>query len=317
MKHNLSIVAAFALGFLFFRAEGAFAIGMVTDPIVVNDILRGQEVSRVVRVLNTEENVDVVYQLKTFGKIQEWTTYYETGDLNNPITKVKVPAGQYYDLVAKFKVPSDIDNGSYEGEIAIYLEADTAPNSEKVQMEIVQGLRKKVTINVSDIVSLDFSSSVLPLKYKISQGEPLEIKVTYNNKGNVLIMPDLAVKITNKETNEIIHDAIYPFPVDKIKYVGIYEKQTLPLIKWPTDNIAPGKYKVELGVLIDKKSYYNNYFDLLITDREIYSASLVSAIGNKPFIFVSVALSLILGIPLIIALLKARKGKAINDGKIM
>src|SRR3989344_4711533 len=69
--------------------QNVFAIGMMTQPIVVKDILRGQETMVTLNLLNSEKK-EVTYGLKGEGQVASWVNFYniEDKDLKTPIKEI-------------------------------------------------------------------------------------------------------------------------------------------------------------------------------------------------------------------------------------
>ncbi|MCL5009216.1 MAG: hypothetical protein M1400_02635, partial [Patescibacteria group bacterium] len=57
------------------KAGNAAAIGMITEPIVIDSMLRGGEVSKTVTVFNPQKT-EAVYLFGSDGGITGWVTFY-------------------------------------------------------------------------------------------------------------------------------------------------------------------------------------------------------------------------------------------------
>lgn len=246
--------------FLMVIPISTFAIGMMTKPIVFENVLRGQTVEETLTVLNSDDQ-DIIYQLSASGEIKEWTKFYQKDDKNleNPITEISVPANSKLNLIVAFTIPEDTPNGTYTGEVAIATVPGTG-NKEKMSVSIAQRVSRQVSIAVTDKEILDFDTSIIPNKYSLASGDPLIIKVIYTNNGNVSIKPDIHLKIIRIKTGEVIHNAIYPYPENEAA-VKPFERKILPeFIKWQTAGYPKERYRAEIEVLLNGKKYFEKSF---------------------------------------------------------
>ena len=225
-------------------------IGQVTKPIVIKDVLRGQEVTTSLHLINSEDK-EVVYELRAEGEIADWASFYEISDreLKNPINKIKIPPNSHLNVIVKFKIPNDIPNGEYKGEAVIL----TVPEAEEKGVSIRLRVGRGISIIVTDKEILKFDTAIIPLKYGIGKNEPLKIKVIYNNQGNVYIKPDIQLKIIQLSTGKVVHNAIYPYPEGENPVKPFERKVFENLIEWPTTGQENGRYKAEIKVLLDNK----------------------------------------------------------------
>ena len=131
--------------------QNAFAIGMMTQPIVIKDILRGQESLATLNLINSEDK-EVTYGLKAEGQIATWVTFYgaQDKDLKNPITDTKVPVKKVTDVRVKFNVPKDAPNGKYTGQLLVFVVADGQIKTDQASVNLAQRVGRDVTITVTD-----------------------------------------------------------------------------------------------------------------------------------------------------------------------
>ena len=257
-RNILILITVFLLGVILpLRSLG---IGMMTKPIVFENVLRGQTVEEDLIVLNTE-NAPIVYKLIAEGEIKGWAKFYEENDkdLKNPIQEVTVPPNSKYKLIAAFTVPEDTPNGTYTGEVAIS-SSPGQKSDQGITVSVAQRVGRKVSITVTDKEILDFNASIIPNKYALASGDPLIIKAIYRNNGNVLIKPDIHLKIVRIETGETVHNAIYPYPEEEEAVKPYSRKVFDELIKWQTAGQPKGRYRAEIKVLLNGKTYFEKSF---------------------------------------------------------
>lgn len=251
------IVILLTLGFLL--PQSVFGIGQMTKPIVFKDVLRGQEVQEILVLFNSEGK-EAVYKLEAEGEIKDWTTFYSISDIKNPIKEIKIPAKSQIKALAKFKAPNDAPNGTYAGEVAIFSLPEPVEGKKGVAVGVGLRVDRDVSIAVTDKEVNKFETTIIPLKYGVKSNEPLKIKVIYDNQGNTAIKPDIHLKITQLSAARMIHSAIYPYPENETAVKPLERKIFPALIEWPTAGQENGKYKAELKILLNGKTYQETSF---------------------------------------------------------
>jgi len=245
-----------------------FGIGQMSEPIIINDALRSQEMRETISVTNSE-NKKINIQLNVEGQIADWATFYEIDDkqLSNPITKLTLPELNSAQATVLFKIPIDVPNGTYTGAInAISMPLENSESSINNSLVTVgQKIGRDVTITITDNEIFKMEASVFPLQYEVPVGRSLDIKAIYNNQGNVAIKPEIQLKISNIDTGIISHNAIYPYPENE-KPIRAFEAREFPeIIKWQTTGQPEGKYHAYVKVMLngDVIKEENFQFDII------------------------------------------------------
>lgn len=290
-----------------------FAIGMMTEPIVIENILRGQETSATLTLFNSGEK-EVVYGLKAEGQIADWVSFYKNDDkdLQNPITEINMPIGDFLDLKIKFSIPKDMPNGEYTGEILAFLASGVAIQDEQTSVSVSQQVSRNVTITVTDKEIVQLKATFIPATYDISSGKPLNIRVLYDNQGNIAVKPDFQLKITKEGAT--IYNAIFPYPEEEEAVRGYATKEISP-IEWQTAGQENGSYRAELKVFLNGKEVQGESFGFTIGyfKDDMWWTSAVSFLGGgNIFLGWIVAGAILLAI---IALIKILEKKGINFEK--
>lgn len=248
------VILSTIIASIFLLPQLSFAIGQMTKPIVLENVLRGQEVIETLYLFNSGGK-EVIYQLKADGQIADWPSFYKFEDKNleNPITEIQIPAQSRLEIIVKFAIPKDTANGTYNGVVVIIEMPEAEEEKKGISAAVGASIGREVSITVTDKEILKFETTIIPEKYGVGKGEPLKIKVIYNNQGNVSIKPNLHLKITQLNTGKVVHNAIYPYPEDE-KPVKPFERKEFPsLIEWQTAGQENGKYKAEIKVLLNGK----------------------------------------------------------------
>jgi len=261
MKKIIFVIATILL-FSFISTQSVHAIGMITEPIVVKDILRGQETSATLSLLNSEDK-EVTYGLKAEGQVADWADFYSVDDKNfeNPITEIKMPAKKYVNVNVKFKVPEDAPNGEYTGEVLVFLTSSGEIKSDESAVSVSQQIGLDVAITVTDKETVHLTASFIPSTYDVQKGKPLKIRVLYDNQGNVAVKPDLQLKIIKEGT--AVYNAIFPYPEGE-EAARAYAIREISPIEWQTTGQGNGRYRAELKVFLNGEEIQSKSFGFTI-----------------------------------------------------
>lgn len=227
------------------------AIGQTTEPIVMENALRGEEFEQQMIIINTEGdtmNID----LSARGDIENWVTFYKPNDLENPIDSIILEAtDQTANVIAVFSVPEDTSNGEYTGFVGVAKGSENESNQEGSSTSVSQKIDRVVAITVTDQEIINLAVSVIPEKYDLTKDEPLKVRLIYDNQSNVSLSPQVEFKI--KQGENIFYNAIFPYPNNepKVRPSSQYE---IPAIEIATSGLEKGKYTVELNFLHNNES---------------------------------------------------------------
>jgi len=270
---SLSLLFSMSL----FPIKAIFAIGQITEPIIFQDVLRGQQMKAVLTLLNSEQK-DVVYEFSSFGDISEWVSFFAKSDSNfaNPIAQALMPANNFLEVWAVFNVPPDAPNGVYKGEIIVTTAEDDLAK-EATQASVRQSVGREVSIEITGKEIAKLSSQVIPEKYGIKKGKPLEIKVIYENQGNVFLTPSAELEILRGEA--IVFNAVFPYPADSEAIKPLETKIFNPLLSWQTAGQKPGEYQAKIAILLNGQTIQEEEFKFKITSLQDNVLKIVSKIG--------------------------------------
>ncbi|MCU0679675.1 MAG: hypothetical protein MUC28_04500 [Planctomycetes bacterium] len=244
MRNRQNLLIIFCLTVLFSWPLTSFAIGQLTQPIIINDALRGKEYTEKLTLLNSDK-IELTYELKASGQIADWVTFYEKTDidLKDTITKIQVPPEAYTDATVKFAIPADAANGEYKGEVAVNYTPAVGGNA-TTSTNLTQSIGRSVTINVSDKEVINLTVSVIPEKFDFLPGESLPIRVIYDNQSNIGLSPQIDLKIKNSE--QTVYSAIFPYP-DSAPAVKPGTQYEIPSLTIPSAGWANGSYIAALS----------------------------------------------------------------------
>jgi len=228
----------------------ALAIGQMTKPIVIEGVLRGTELTEEL-ILSSSEDEQVVYQLSAAGDIDGWVTFYTVDDIDfeNPVTDITIEPNSNANAIAKFNLPDDLPNGTYEGEIVVSFKPESKdPEEGSSSVTLSQRIGRPVLITVTDQEIVNFHTSVIPESYDISKNQSLKIRTIYDNNGNTYIRPDVQLKI--KKDDKTVFNAIFPYPEDEDP-ASPKARKDLTYIEWSANGQSNGTYRAELTIMLN------------------------------------------------------------------
>jgi len=268
--------AVMAVLFGLFLAGQVLAIGMVTEPIVLKDVLRGQQLIVSLTLLGSK-NTTEVYEFSGEGAIANWVKFYEESDVNlqNPITFINV-LPSYFNVLAVFTVPKDVPNGKYEGNLMVLGGASHASSTE-TQTTVRQAVSRRVKIEITDKETIKLNSQIIPLAYQVNQGEPLQIKVIYENQGNVELKPKTNLQVLKQD--QVVFEAQFPYPSKELAVKPLERKVFDPLLTWQTQGQATGSYLIKVKVLLGEEIIQEEEFNLNVLAFSERIMAFVAKIG--------------------------------------
>ncbi|MDD5146319.1 MAG: hypothetical protein PHN39_01010 [Candidatus Pacebacteria bacterium] len=292
----------------------ALAIGLVTEPIVVKNVLRGGEFQKTLNIINTQkENVTVT--LAGEGDVADWVKFYRTGDLKNAIQEATIATSGKIDLIARFIIPKDTPNGTYKGLVSVTQKPKERKASSGQSVSIGQRVERKVTITVSDKEIIAVKGSIIPIKYDLIKNEPLKIRVLYDNQSNVSVTPQVQLKI--KKDGQVVYSAIFPYPETE-SAVKPLATQEIPSLEIPTSGLADGKYLAEIVITQGQQKLFEKSFQFSVG---LFNLANISTTKNgfwgTGFIMNWFIIGGAIALILIVVIIKLLKGNLKNNGKLV
>lgn len=246
------------------------AIGQMTKPIVIDNALRGHDYEQTLTLLNTR-NTETVFALQAEKQVTGWVTFFARDNREEAITKITVGPRKSIGVVAKFHIPDDAPNGQYTGFISVLTVPAENEDNDKTVATVRQKIDRQVTINVSDKEVIDLKTDIRVKKYNVEIGKPIELLITYNNDGNIVLKPQVKIKTSQKtsQIDEVYTNIIIPFPEDQ-DGVKPLNRLNIPVIKIPTDGVLEGK--LDLGV------------EILLNNEIVQEKNMLVGVNNAPII---------------------------------
>ncbi len=239
--------------------QSVLAIGLASNPIELDDVLRGQEIRDELRMQNSGKE-SVEYSLSASGDISGWVTFYEDSNYSIPITKVKVAAESKGRVYLTIRVPDDVPNGKYEGGLSIKHNPSGEDQTSQASTIVSQKATREVFLEVTDNEIVDFDVSVTPQTYTLKENEPLKVNAFYYNKGNISVKPDLQVKV--KKDGKILFNVLFPYPEDEESVKPLVSKTISTDL--PMGGLELGEYRVAAEVSLNGEVVHKDDFSFII-----------------------------------------------------
>lgn len=204
------IASLFLISFfcaLFAGAE-TNAISQVSNPIIIESAIGGEEYESVLMVVHPE-NEPVKVNLLAEGDIADWTTFYLPDDKNTPVTFLELPAISDGTVIARFSVPQDAEKKDYSGTVSIATIPIESPTGE-TKVSVSLKTPREVLIKVDGETFKKCDCHIIPEGFMITKNQPIKFNVYCTNTGNVRIRPSIKFKIEQSDSS-----IVFPYPENK------------------------------------------------------------------------------------------------------
>jgi len=231
--------------------------GLAPSSVSIN-AAKGQEYQKLMRLSSTN-NVETKYILSSEGLPEGWVKFYNL-DKTVQITEVDVPANSYNELLLMINVPSDAANGIYNAKIktkSIPDEMQTTGSS--VVVEYVSNL--KITISGQEDLNGEVRSITIA---DTESGQPLRIKVHFQNNGNVKARPTIKAEIT-KDSQVVDNIEFSDAIVDP-------SQDDIITVEWDTAGRGVGEFSSVVEVYLGTELLEKKFLDFSILERGTLSS---------------------------------------------
>ena len=295
------------------------AIGQLSQPIIQEGLLQGQQFSVEIKPFNSVATVQI-FELTTRDQVAGWAKFYATEDreFKIPIQQIEVLAQSSASAIAVSTIPAGTPNGVYEGGVVVSTKkTDLNSDQAGANISVSDSVSRQVLITVTDQQNVAFNVQVIPDSFDVDNNGALKVRFIYENTGNVDVRPDVRLTITELATGQLVHEAIYSYPAAEAA-VKVRTKKDMTYLNWSASGQNSGRYRAELAFMVNGISYSENEFKFTIGSfAAVWLASLGSFIGgNLVWLWSAIA-----GILLIVAVVfrmkmanKAPLAKAVGSG---
>jgi len=242
MKLSTAVIVTALLLSLCCTVNAGIGLGISPASIMINDAFKGGEYERTITVFNTGDETGT-FGLTVEGDCADWISFYEEAVPDKTITKITIHRNDKARVLVKFDVPKDIANAEYTS--TIY--AQSVPKG-----EIAEGMGAQAVVRIPSEVLIQVTGTQI-LKGTVKSitvrdtevDYPLKLKVEFQNEGNVIAKPGVAVSITKngEPVDSFVHDetGVKPGKTDTIT------------VLWNTTGRATGDYVAHVTVSLGEE----------------------------------------------------------------
>ena len=260
MKKIIISTLVLVLALTMFWPSTGFGIGQMTEPIIIENARQGEIFEKTLYLFNTEEGEDV-FKIKAENDVAQWVKFYDPKNLETPIEEINIPGNSRYDIVAKFLIPKGTPNGEYVGVVSVAVFSKNEELEEDILTTVGQKIDREVKITITDKEEISVKTSIIPKTYNLKTGEPLSIRIIYDNQSNIKIRPQVQVKL--QRDGKTVHNVIYPFP-EELDSVNSFSMKEITPLEIQTTGLEDGKYLAEMNIIVDEKNKYDDEFSFSI-----------------------------------------------------
>ncbi len=262
IKKTLSLIAILISILAFSCPSAVFGIGQMTEPIIIENARQGEVFEKTIYLLNTEK-MEAVFEVAAENDIAGWVKFYDPKNPEEAIQKITIPKNSKYSLIAKFSIPDGTPNGKYSGVISVATSPKDEESKEKVSTSVSQKVNREVSITVVDKEEINLKTSIIPKTYNLKTGEPLSIRIIYDNQSNIKVRPQIQLKL--KKNGKIKHNAIYPYP-EELESVNSFSMKEITPLEIQTTGLEDGKYLAEMVIIVNEENKYEDHFSFTLGD---------------------------------------------------
>ncbi|MCD6203777.1 MAG: hypothetical protein J7I99_05415, partial [Methanophagales archaeon] len=213
--------------------------GISPASITISDAFKGGTYERTITVFNTGDETGT-FELTAEGECADWISFYKPDEPNTPITEVTVPGKGKASVLVKFDIPADIANANYTATIYARSIPEGGGGEGAVAHAVIR-IPSKVVIQVTGTQILKGSvKSITAADTEV--GYPLKIKVVFQNEGNVIARPKIAVTITKTGEGVVVDRFVHEETGIKPGKEGIIK------VLWNTTGRDTGDYIANITV---------------------------------------------------------------------
>jgi len=265
-------------------ANAAIGLGISPASITISDAFKGGTYERTITVFNTGDETGT-FELAAEGECADWISFYKPEEPNTPITEVTIPGKGKAKVLVKFDIPADIANANYTATIYARSIPEGGRGEGAVAHAVIR-IPSKILIQVTGTQILKGSvKSITAADTEV--GYPLKLKVVFQNEGNVIAKPKIAVTITKTGEGVVVDRFVHEENGIKPGKEGIIK------VLWNTTGRDTGDYianvTVSLGdeVLATKDLHFKILPLGSLTRRGVLHSL---AIGGEPLVNIVIKL---------------------------
>jgi hypothetical protein len=219
------------------------AVGVSPPSFTIPNTVKGGEYESSIMVYNTA-NDEEAYELSATGPGSEWITFYRAEYPETSINKINIKGHSKARVLLKIKVADDAPSMEYRPTIFVSTIPSEATGEGGAVAQSVMKMPVTATIQVTGTQTLQGTvKSITAADTEL--GYPLRTTVEFQNKGNVVAKPKIAVNITKDgqliDTSTHDETGIKPGKTDTVT------------VLWDTTGKEPGDYIASVDVSLGEE----------------------------------------------------------------
>jgi hypothetical protein len=188
-------------------ASASIGIGIAPASITISDAFRGGTREQTITVFNTGDEPGT-FTLAAEGECSDWISFYKEEVPDTSIKEIEIPAEDRVKVIAKFDVPSDAENRNYTATIYAQSILKNVTGEGGAIMGAVVRIPSKVIVQVTGTQILKGTVKSITTD-DTEVGYPLKIKVEFQNEGNVIAKPKIAIYITKTKDGKLVDSFVH------------------------------------------------------------------------------------------------------------
>ena len=237
-KKTFIIALAILLAFTILSSP-ASAMGVGPSQFKIEKAVKGTEYQKTVKIFNTDPT-DSLIIITSSGEAASWVSAYPETDLTTAVNNFTLQGGKDILMLLKFRIPETAANGNYTGTLYVQTAPKAGAGMQSVGMNVPIEIKIEV---IGEQILEGLTRSITTRDVEINY--PLEIKVEFENKGNVVAKPNINVEV--KRGSEKVGSSKYT-----AEAVAPATWKTIP-VELDTSSLLPGNYTADVSVLLGEK----------------------------------------------------------------
>lgn len=272
---NIKLISfSTVLAIFVFLPTKLLAFGQLTEPIIVDNAMRGQTITEEIFLINNK-NKTITIELSAEGDIADWVEYYKSEEKTDVIEQIEVSSSSNIGIKARITLPDSLPNGKYVGTLVTTFEnKDDNDSSTSTYASITQVVEREVAISVTDEEDVSLAVNIIPNKFDFVKGEKMSIKLLYFNTGNVELRPNLDIKIMQED--EVLYNRIFPY-FEKDNGIKPLERKEVEVDDVRLEDLDFGRYNVVLTVVNGLETVNENVVTINYNEKK---DAITSAVGQ-------------------------------------
>jgi len=173
------------------------AVGVYPTAIGFEQTVRGGEYFRTIGVMNGSDS-EQTFTFTVGGQAAPWLAIVDTQDRTRVLESVVAPPRGEARVFLRVRVPPDLPNGAYAGQVQVLTSLARAAASEGAGASVSVGAEVGVIFGVTGEQKI--AGSLIDVAASdVEVGSPLDLRTTVQNSGNVQVTPQIELSVVDPQ----------------------------------------------------------------------------------------------------------------------